>query len=73
MKKYGIRPGNKVYVTIKNKWSNASRIVSLTGFECVQEAHKFAYYRYTTNLEDITMICDSRKNTLFTIKSGFRK
>jgi hypothetical protein len=63
----------KLVVTIKNKWTNSSRVVTLNKFADVQLAHKHAYYMYTTNLEDIVSITDSYKNKLFTLKTGFRR
>ena len=63
----------KFVVTIKNKWTNSSRVVTVSKFSDVQLAHKFAYYNYTTNLEDIISISDQHKNVYFTIKSGFKR
>lgn len=61
----------KLLLTIKNKWTNSSRVVALNNFSDVQLAHKYAYYKYTTNLEDIVSITDSSQNRLFSLKSGF--
>lgn len=63
----------KFVVTIKNKWTNSSRIVSVSKFSDVQLAHKFAYYKHTNNLEDIVSITDQHKNIYFTIKAGFKR
>lgn len=63
----------KLVVTIKNKWTNSSRIVMLNKFTDIQTAHKFAYYNHTSNLEDIECIEDQYKNKLFTLKGGFRR
>jgi len=63
----------KLVVTIKNKWTNSSRFVVLNNFTDIQQAHKFAYYKHTNNLEDIVSISDKYKNTYFTLKGGFRK
>jgi hypothetical protein len=60
-------------VTIKNKWTNSSRVVSVSKFSDVQLAHKFAYYNYTNNLEDIVLITDQHKNIHFSIKAGFKR
>lgn len=61
----------KLLVTIKNKWTNSTRIVALNNFSDVQLAHKYAYYKFTTNLEDIVKITDNSNNRLFSLKSGF--
>lgn len=66
-------PGKKLVVTIKNKWTNSSRIVMLKNFTDIQKAHKYAYYNHTSNLEDIVSISDQYKNNLFTLKGGFRR
>lgn len=63
----------KLVVNIKNKWTNSSRVVMLKNFADIQQAHKYAYYRHTNNLEDIVSITDQYKNSLFTLKGGFRR
>lgn len=63
----------KLLITIKNKWTNSKRVVALDNFSDVQLAHKYAYYKYTSNLEDIVMITDSSNYKLFTLKYGFNK
>lgn len=65
--------GTKFVVTIKNKWTNSERRVIVSKYRDVQSAHKFAYYNYTNNLEDITSIVDPRKNVVFTLRGGFRR
>ena len=63
----------KFVITIKNKWTNSSRFITLNKFADVQLAHKFAYYKHTNNLEEIVSITDSSRNKLFTFKGGFRR
>lgn len=64
--------GKKFIVTIKNKWTNSTRIVTVSKYENAQLVHKYAYYNHTNNLEDIVSIVDNRKNTVFTLRGGFR-
>lgn len=63
----------KYLVTIKNKWTNSSRIVMINSTDDVQHAHKYAYYRHTNNLEEIVSMTDHRKHTVFTLRGGFRR
>ena len=63
----------KYIVTIKNKWTNSSRVVMIKSADDVQRAHKYAYYNHTNNLEEIVSMTDSRKNTVFTLRGGFRR
>lgn len=72
MKRHHYSP-RKLVVTIKNKWTNSSKIVTINKFSDVRLAHKFAYYKFTTNLEEIVSITDQYSNKLFTFKSGFRR
>lgn len=65
--------GNKYLITIKNKWTNSTRVVTVNHTENVQQVHKYAYYKHTTNLEDITSIVDYRKENVFTLRGGFRR
>lgn len=63
----------KYLITIKNKWTNSERRLTVSKINDVQLAHKYAYYNHTSNLEDIVSIVDNRKNTVFTLRGGFRK
>lgn len=63
----------KLLITIKNKWTNNKRVVALDNFSDVQSAHKYAYYKYTSNLEDIVLITDNKNQKLFTLKTGFSR
>lgn len=63
----------KYIVTIKNKWTNSSRVVMINSTDDVQKAHKYAYYNHTNNLEEIVSMADHRKNLLFTLRGGFKR
>lgn len=62
---------NKIFFNIKNKWTNSTRTVTMSNCEDIREAHKYAYYKHTSNLEDIVSITDSRKKPLFCLYRGF--
>lgn len=64
---------NKLYFTIKNKWSNTQRVVTMSNVEDVRLAHKYVYYKHTTNMEDIVSIHDRSRKNVFTLKGGFRR
>ena len=63
----------KFVITIKNKWTNSSIVVTISKFNDVRVAQKYAYYNHTSNLEDIVCITDQRKDTVFTLRGGFRR
>ena len=72
MKRYQHRP-TKYYALIKDKWLNKTKTVMVTTREGLREAHKFVYYNYTTNKEDIVRIKDRHGNILFTLQKGFMR
>jgi len=65
--------GTKFVVTVKNKWTNSERRVIVSKYNDAQLAHKYAYYQHTSNLEDIVSIVNPRKQTVFTLRGGFRR
>ena len=70
MKQRYQRP-KKYYALIKDKWLNKTKTVMVTTSEGLQSAHKFVYYNYTSNLEDVVRIKDHHGNILFTLQKGF--
>lgn len=62
----------KYLIKIKNKWTNSTKSVKVSRFSDPREAHKFAYYNYTTNLEEITEMVDPRGRKVFNVRHGFR-
>lgn len=59
-------------VSIKNKWTNSTKTVKVSKFADQREAHKFAYYKYTNNLEEIMEMTDRSGRKVFSYKHGFK-
>ena len=71
MNKYN-QPTKTYIVKIKNKWTNSSKTVKVSKFNDPRLAHKYAYYTFTTNLEEITEMVDRSGRKVFSYKHGFK-
>ena len=61
----------KYFALIKDKWLNQTKSIAVTTTGSIQEAHKFVYYKYTTNTEDIVRMKDIHGRLVYTLQRGF--